>query len=149
MLSHTEQFSDKWSIQTVTGNEHLLVSLTISGSDGSDATVPGGSPVNLTVSGARWRITMEFVEMLGGGPLPPGGIPLSSQIRRFVRYDLPNGLVKSFSDVAGGLLVLDDGLPVLICKNLDPNVNPFAGAKNPYDFTVDRRTLRESTKTRR
>ena len=78
-----------------------------------------------------------------------GGIPLPSQIRRFVRYDLPDGLVKSFSDVAGGLLVPDDGLPVLICKNLDPNVNPFAGAKNPYDFTFDRRTLREPTKGRR
>jgi hypothetical protein len=149
MLRHTEQFSDKWNIQTVTGNEHLLVSLTIAGSDGGDATIPGGSPVNLTVSGTRWRITMGFVEMSGGGPLPPGGIPLPSQIRRFVRYDLPDGLVKSFSDVAGGLLVPDDGLPVLICKNLDPNVNPFAGAKNPYDFTFDRRTLREPTKGRR
>jgi hypothetical protein len=148
MLTHTEEFSDKWSIKTVTDNENFLVSLTISGSDGSDGTVPGGfgQPVNLIVTGARWRVTMTFVEMLGGGPLPPDGIPLPSQIRRFIRYDLPDGLVKTFTDVAGGLLVLEEGLPVLICKNLDPNVNPFAGAKNPYDFTIDRRMLREPPK---
>ncbi len=146
MLTLTEPFSDKWSIQTVPGNEHLLVRLIISGSDASDATIPGGLPVNVTVSGAQWRVTMEFVEMRGGGPLPPGSVSLPSQIRRLVNYDLPNGLVKTFTDVPGGLLVPDEGLPVLACKNLDPNTNPFAGATNPYDFTFDRKMLREPQK---
>lgn len=146
MLTLTEQFSDKWSIQTVPGNEHLLERLIISGSSASDGTIPGGAPVNITVTGARWRITMEFVEMLGGGPLPPGAMSLPPQIRRLVNYDLPNGLVKTFTDVAGGLLVPDEGLHVLICTNLDPHTNPFAGATNPYDFTFDRRMLREQAK---
>jgi hypothetical protein len=148
MLTHTEEFSDKWSIKTVSENENLLVSLTISGSDGSDGTLPGGvgQSINVVVTGARWRLTMEFVEMVGGGPLPTGGIPLPSQIRRFIRYDLDDGLVKTFTDVASGLLVVDEGIPVLICKNLDPSVNPFAGVKNPYDFTIDRRMLRERPK---
>jgi len=137
MLTHTEEFSEKWSITTIDGNEHLLDSLTVVGSDGSDGTFGFGSPINLTVSGARWRVTMVFQEMLAlGGPLP-------SQIRRFATFDLQDGLVKIFTDVAGGLFELDEGLPVLRCKNLNPSVNPFAGAVNPFDFTIDRKMLRE------
>lgn len=138
MLTHIEEFSDKWSIKTVEGHENFLTSLTVSGSDGSDGTFTGGfgSPINLIVTGARWRITMVFLEMLAfGGPFP-------SQIRRFVSFDLQNGLVMTFTDVPGGLFILDDGLPVLSCKNLDPSVNPFEGAVNPFDFTIDERMLR-------
>lgn len=144
MLIHTEKFSDKWSIKTVSHN--LLVSLTIAGSDGSDGTLPGGKSIDMVVTGAHWQLTMEFAEMLGGGPAPPGSTSFPSQIRRFVRFDLDNGLVKTFTDVAGGLFVVVEGLPVLICKNLDPTVNPFAGIQNPYDFTYDRRWLREQPK---
>jgi hypothetical protein len=139
MLTHTEEFSDKWSIKTVEDHENLLISLTVFGSDGSDGTFAGGfgSPINIIVTGARWRITMAFQEMLAfGGPFP-------SQIRRFVSYDLHNGLVKTFTDVAGGLFVIEDGLPVLSCKNLDPSVNPFEGVVNPFDFTLDPKMLRE------
>jgi hypothetical protein len=143
MLTRSELFHDKWSVQTVPGNEHLLHSLTIAGSDASNGTFPAGKPVSVTVTGGQWSLAMEFVEMLGGGPLPPGGIPLPSQIRRLVGFDLANGLVETFTDVPGGLLTPDEGLPVLICKNLDPSINPFAGAKNPFNFTIDRRMLRE------
>jgi hypothetical protein len=139
MLTHIEEFSDKWAIKTVEGQEILLARLTVSGSDGSDGTFPSdlGSPINLIITGTNWRITMVFQEILAfGGPLP-------SQIRRFVSFDLQNGLVKTFTDVPGGLFVLEDGLPVLSCKNLDPSVNPFKGAVNPFDFTIDRKMLHE------
>jgi hypothetical protein len=70
MLTRSELFHDKWSVQTVPGNEHLLHSLTIAGSDANDGTLPAGKPVNVTVTGGQWSLAMEFVEMLGGGPLP-------------------------------------------------------------------------------
>ena len=139
MLTHIEEFSNKWAIKTVEGSENLLTSLTVSGSDGSDGTFPGGfgNPINLTVSGARWRLTMVFVEIEAfGGPLP-------AQIRRFASCDIQNGLVKTFTDVPGGLFVLENGLPVLRCKNLDPDVTPFEGAVNPFDFSISRDMLRE------
>jgi len=140
MLTHTEQFSDQWSIKSVAGNEHLLKSLTISGSAGGDGTFPGGLgiQINLVVNGANWRLTMEFLELLGGGPGVAGVAP---QIRRSVQFDLADGLVRTFSDIAGGL-PFDEGVPVLVCKNLDPKVNPFAGAVNPYNFTIDPKMLR-------
>jgi hypothetical protein len=140
MLTHTEPFSDKWSIKTVDDNEHLLASLTVSGSDGADGTYAGGfgNAIDLVVSGANWRVVMVFQEMQAfGGPLP-------SQIRRLASFDLNNGLVKTFTDVAGGLFEPEEGLHVLRCKNLDPTVNPFEGAVNPYDFTIDAKMLRET-----
>jgi hypothetical protein len=143
MLARTEVFYDRWSVQTVAGNEHLLHKLTIVGSDASDGIFPAGTSVNVTVTGSRWSLAMEFVEMLGGGPLPPGAVALPSQIRRLVGFDLTNGLVETFTDVPGGLLEADDGLPVLICTNLDPTLNPFAGATNPFDFSIDRTMLRD------
>jgi hypothetical protein len=146
MLTRSEFFHDRWNVQTVAGNEHLLHGLTIAGSDASDGAFPAGKSLNVTVTGSQWSLDMEFVEMLGGGPLPPGGVALPSQIRRLVGFDLANGLVETFTDVPGGLLEPDDGLPVLICTNLDPALNPFAGATNPYNFTIDRKMLRERPK---
>ena len=138
MSTHTEVFSDKWSIKSVPSNEYLLTSVTISGSDGSNGTLPGGLPIDVIVSGVRWVLTIELAEEVA--PVR-GGIPLPGHIRRFISYDLNNGLVKTF--------VVDfvDKLParptILICTNLDPSLKPFAGVKNPYDFTFDRRMLRE------
>jgi len=48
--------------------------------------------------------------------------------------DLANGLLENFTDVPGGLLTPDEGLPVLICKNQDPRLKPFAGATNPFQL---------------
>jgi hypothetical protein len=136
-LTHTEEFSGPWSIKTV--DPGFLIRLTISGSDGSDGTFPGlGNPIDLVATGAGWRLTMEFAKILAAG-----GSSSPARIRRDVGFDLANGLVKMFSDVAGGLFEDDPGLLILRCQNLDPALNPFQGAVNPYDFTIDETMLRD------
>jgi hypothetical protein len=145
MITINEEFSDKWSIATVPGGELYLNSLTISGSEGNDGRVASKNPINLVVTGAHWRVTMEFAAGFGGGQVRGPIAPIQNQIRRDVTFDLNDGLAKRFTVVY--VLPNIPDVPVLLCKNLDPSTNPFAGAKNPYDFTYSADMLRDTGPT--
>jgi hypothetical protein len=108
----------------------------VSGSDASDGAYPPDVGTTIEVSGEGWQITME--RSGDGVTWRP------SMVRQSVSYTAKEGLVK--------ILAADDGDPstadqdfndlVLVCRNLDPELNPRIPSDPFFDFTITEDQLR-------
>src|SRR5262245_23301415 len=131
----SEEFFGPWTLE-VAGKEAVLSErFVIAGRDISDGLRAGEtSTPPVVVTGARWRVTLEWNDNAGSGWQP-------SDVRRTgASYTLQSGLVI--------LLGADDNRPelrdgdfndvVVRCISNDPRINPWHPFVNPYDFTLPR-----------
>ena len=106
----------------------LPLRFVIAGSIASD----GEYPVSLTlppvsVSGPRWSISLELGRH---GRFPQWWVPLDIR-RTSAAYTIQGGLVFSLGTNAND--------QYLICRNVDPQLNPWRPFLNPYDFILPKR----------
>jgi hypothetical protein len=135
-----EIFAGDWTVEgAISGDIQLdhQYRFVIAGSVASD----GAHPVSLTnppisVSGATWSISLEYFTLYAhpiadpNPPRPPEWVPFDAR-RTSVAYTIENGLV-----VFLGTSAKDQ---FLICRNVDPKLNPWHPFTNPYDFTLPKR----------
>jgi hypothetical protein len=131
----SEEFFGDWTLEVIEKEAAFSERFVIDGSDASDGVYPGETTTPpLAVTGARWRVTLEWNDNAGSGWQP-------SDVRRTgAAYTLQDGLVI--------VLGADDNFPqfrdedyddvVLRCTSNDPRINPWHPFINPYDFTLPR-----------
>ena len=134
----TEQhFFGNWNVQVLHKDAWFDERFVVTGSDTADGAymgIPGAGPGPVT--GGEWIISMEWNDNAGSGWRP-------SDIRRTADYTIADGLVV--------FLGADDNYPALrdgdyndmivVCRNLDPSLQPLHPLTNPYDFSLPRETL--------
>jgi len=132
-------FSGDWTVEgaisgDVTYDRQFRFS--IAGSLASD----GVYKVSLTLppvsaSGPSWSISVEYYHIYGYVLGTTPGIPgewLPFDVRRTsAAYTLKSGLVVLVGTNAGNQF--------LICRNVDPQLNPWHPFANPYDFRLPKR----------
>ncbi len=133
----TEIFYGTWSIRVSVIRAGYAQRFIISGSAGSDGVYPGivGSTLP-QVTGSQWTVTMEWNDNAGSGWLP-------SEVRRSASYTVQDGLVVQLGADDGNAPGRDfdfDDL-VLVCVNLDPDINPFPPGPPPFDFSLPKGTV--------
>jgi hypothetical protein len=129
----TQEFFGNWTVQVITKEAAFSERFVIDGSDFSDGAYDGETTTPpVSVTGARWRISLEWNDNAGSGWQP-------SDVNRIdASYTLQDGLAV--------VLGADDNYPqyrdgdyddvVLRCTSDDSAVNPWHPFVNPYDFTV-------------
>lgn len=134
-----QTFYGDWSVRCDQVSGDFSQCFKIIGSDGS-VTIYSGTPGMQVarVSGEEWSIEMEWNDNAGSGWKP-------SDIRRSPSYTVLEGFVIR--------LEADDNTPdardfdyddmVLICKSLDPMINPDPPSGYPFDFTISKDMLTE------
>jgi len=130
-----EMFSGQWEVaviekSAVSGD----LSFIIEGSLASDGVYPGetGTPP-VSVSGPSWSIRFQLT-------IPEHVWPLNDVRRTAADYSLENGLTVTIG--ANSIIRLgehDFYDLVLLCTNLDPQINPWTPFTNPYAFILPRR----------
>ena len=114
-------FHGRWLLE-ISGSPGTRAQVIISGSDASDGTYDGNIDLTIgEVSGDEWFIGMNYLD--APGPPPRW---TSQSMERIATFTAAQGLL--------AYLTGDVSQTVVICKNLDPNLQPFV---NPYDFTYD------------
>ena len=134
-----EIFSGKWTVKVLemTGNSRQRIIIedsdTGSGVYPADTTTPP-----ISVSGTRWKIRFEAFS-----PLAPKGWGPSHDVRRIgAAYTLQDGLDVSIR--ASSRFGLSSHINhkeffnncVLLCRNVEPQINPWHPFVNPYNFTL-------------
>jgi len=131
-----ETFYGSWLISVTSKDAAYSQRYVIDGSDRSDGAYAAdvGSPV-LQVTGAEWRITLEWNDNAASGWQP------SRVIRRSVGFDVDNGLVV--------VLGVDDNWPdvadndfddiVIRCQNIDHHLIPWYPHRRTMDFRLPKR----------
>lgn len=126
-----ETFYGPWRIVLTSANSHFAQRMLISGSDDADGEyrIAFGQVLDVTASGAQWRLQTQFFPF-GGPDWEPG------DMRRSTRFEAPTGLIVQIDGAARepGTGTTFTNL-TLICTCLDPETNPIP-APNPYDFTI-------------
>ena len=129
----TETFYGPWSIVVISNANpaDFWERFFITGSDASDGVYAGVPGVVLAaVSGSAWTIAIETRV-----PLLPNWLP--TKARRSANYTIQGGLlVHLVSDDDSSLTNM-----VLVCRSLDPMLNPMQPTANPYSFTISDRAL--------
>lgn len=109
----------------------------IVGSDSSDGTYMGTPGMVINVSGEGWKIIMEWNDGVGSRWQ-------SSDIRRLITYSVSDGLVKKLGaddNIFNPNRDYDFNDLVIICKNLDPTLNPLYPMTTLFDFTFPEKLL--------
>jgi hypothetical protein len=125
-----EVFYGEWAVAVVSHESAYNQRFIITGSDASDGTYLVGNPPPVSVFGAQWTLTIEY-EGAGGWQ--------ASEIRRTPTYTAHDGLVINLG--ADVNFEGDYDEMVLTCRSLDPPLNPWRPVVNPYDFTLNEKTL--------
>jgi hypothetical protein len=130
-------FYGPWHVVVGRVNSHFSHRLVISGSSNVDGFYPVayGSPLVLTVQGARWQIEMQYFPFEEAATWQPSDVRES---RMFVPGD---GLIVQLDGGARPPVVVNPQFNNLAvtCTSLDPELNPIPTA-NPYDFTIPERS---------
>lgn len=119
-MTDTEIFYGEWSVECYKVDAVFSEQFIIKGSDNGDAIYKGTPGTNIArVSGEQWSISMEWNDNASSGWQP-------SDIKRSSSYTVQEGLVI--------MLGADDNYStqrdsdyndlILICKSLDPTINP-------------------------
>jgi len=131
-----EIFFGEWTVTVDQLNADFLQRFIIAGSDSSDGTYSGIPGVNVTVSGPKWNIELQWSNRTSGWH--------SSNVRKVMACTVEEGLSTT--------LYADDGLGdgdyndiILVCRSLDPILNPMLPYSNPYSFTITEDMLYEPT----
>lgn len=132
-MASTQLFSGTWLIQVLSKDAAFSERFVIEGSDAADGIYAGEiTTTPIVVTGARWFLRFEWNNNAGSGWQ-------ASDIRR---------TAAAFTSSAGLVTVLgaDDNVPtlrdhdfndlVLLCQNLDPDLNPTIPPGGGLDFST-------------
>lgn len=137
-----EMFAGDWTVGILELTGNASQRFIIEGSLASDGVYQGtttSAPVS--VSGTSWSIRLEAFS-----PIAPKGWGPAHDVRRIrASYTLHDGLdvflraysVFGLSSRIGQNEYFSEC--VLICRNVDPKLNPWQPFTNPYDFTLPKR----------
>lgn len=132
-----EQFFNAWSIEVTGKNASFAQRFRIVGSDSTDGTYQGLVGVSVPrVSGNAWRLVTEWND--GNSDAWQ-----FSAMRSSFAYRV-DGLVKIVAaddNVAAAQDGDYDDL-ILLCRYLEPSVNPLFPTTNPFPFTYPERCLK-------
>lgn len=128
-----ETFSGEWTIEVLQKDAAFSERFIIQGSLASDGTYAGETATPpLLVSGPKWTIQFEWNDDAGSGWQP-------SEVRRTdAAYSRQEGLIVilGVDDNSAALRDRDFNDVVLLCRNVEPQLNPWYLVDYPYDFTV-------------
>ena len=147
-----EMFSGDWTVQVIemSGNSRLRFILQGShASDGAYEVTAGMAP--FSVSGPSWIISFEAFS-----PIPPKGWWPAQHVKRIgAAYTLQDGLDVSIranshflyqgSSASGAKDFFSDC--TLLCRNVEPQINPWRPFVNPYDFILPKRRRKPTPPT--
>jgi hypothetical protein len=135
-----ETFYGDWLVRCIEKDSDFEQRFKISGSDSSDSTYNGTPGTQIDrVSGQQWSIEMEWNDNAGSGWQP------SDIGRSAASYTVQEGLVIT--------LGADDNWPekrdgdyndlIIVCKSLDPAINPNPPPPNPPHFTISNDMIKD------
>lgn len=130
-----EVFYGPWSVRVLDSHFPQRQRFEISGSDTSDGAYPGTPGSTVSVTGAKWSLTMSWRE---------DGVWQPSALRRTsASFTNSEGLVVwvGAADSPSGSVDLDYDDMILVMHSEDPSLSPIRPWKNPYDFTIPRRIV--------
>src|SRR5258708_314798 len=125
-----EVFYGEWAVAVVSHESAYNQRYIITGSDASDGTYLVGNPPPVNVFGAQWTLTIEYE---CAGRWQAGKSP------RTPPHTAPGGRV-----LRGGADLHSKGdhdEMVLTSPSPTPPLNPWRPVVNPYDFTLNEKTL--------
>lgn len=134
-----QTFHGDWSVQCDQVSGDFSQRFIIRGSDSSDSEYLGEPGTKIPrVSGDEWSIEMEWKDNAGSGWQP-------SDIRRSPSFAIHEGFVIRLEadDNTAKAQDFDYDDMILICKSLDPTINPNPGSGYPFDFTISKNMLTE------
>ena len=136
-MTEVQTFYGDWLVQCDQVNAGFSQRFSISGSENSDGVHPGTPGNQIRVSGQEWFIKMEWND--GAGSDWP-----ASDIRRSASYTISDGLVVTLGadDNLPSLRDLDYDDMIIVCKSLNPNINPQPSSF-AFDFTISKDMIKE------
>jgi hypothetical protein len=126
----SEAFSGPWSVEVASLETAYAQRFMISGALTGDGLYPAATGFRVDVSGEAWILQLEWNDNAGSGWQ-------LSDVRRSAEYTIREGLTVTLGadDNIDAVRDYDYNDVVLVCRSLDPEIDPPA-KDPPLDFTI-------------
>lgn len=132
-MPETQVFHGNWIVQVISKDAAFDERFVVLGSIGSDGAYPGVPGTAVRVDGTAWQLAFEWNNNVGSGWQPSDSKKLRAE------YFDDRGLVVTIG--------VDDNEPVardqdfndivVLCKNIDQEINPWVPFVNKANFTIN------------